>query len=88
VAEFTHWNVPGPSDEGLDDDGASEIEAEFRRKLCGLRRLPQHARVAALKAARDERFLALKALRQKRQVARHARYLLWRQQLPAPKPPG
>jgi hypothetical protein len=64
-----------------------EIEATFRRRLSGLRRLPRHERSAALRAAREWRLFALKALREKRVRERIARYALWRQSLPAPRQP-
>ena len=81
---------PSPSLEVADEDDGAEIgiELEFKRKLSGLRRLPRHARAEALRLARNERSLALKALREKRRNDRLARYLRWRQQLPAPKPLG
>jgi hypothetical protein len=74
----------------VDDDDAQvqEIEAMFKRKLSGLRRLPRHARAHALRAAREWRLAALAALREKRARERHAKWVLWRQQLPAPRLPG
>ena len=87
--EISPWNFPHPHLQELEeDDGATAIEMEFRRKVSGLRRLPRHARAQALRAAKDERFLALKALREKRQRDRLARYLLWRQQMSPPRQPG
>jgi hypothetical protein len=71
-----------------DEAAATEIEAAFRRKLMGLRRLPQHERAPALRAARQWRVAALRALREKRARDRHARYVLWRQRLPPPRQPG
>src|SRR5262249_7835428 len=54
--------------ESPDDDGAAytEIDAAYRRRLIGLRRLPRHERIQALRAAREWRAVALMALRQKR----------------------
>ena len=46
------------------------------------------AAALALRAARDERFLALKALREKRERDGRARHLHWRRQLPVPRQPG
>jgi hypothetical protein len=84
-----NWSVPPPDLSGESDDAASaEIEAEFRRMLSGLRRLPRGARAAALRAARNYRYLAHKALREKRQCDRQAAHRAWRDRLPAPKPPG
>jgi hypothetical protein len=71
-----------------DDAAAAEIEATFRLKLVGLRRLPRNQRPYALRAAREWRLLALKALREKRARDRHARHLFWQLQLPAPRQPG
>jgi hypothetical protein len=68
-----------------EDEGAeAEIEAAFRRRLSGLRRMPRTARAHALRAARLERTLALKALREKRAIARHAILTLRRLRKPAP----
>ena len=49
-----------------------DIEAEFKRKIAGLRRLPRRERSAALRAARTARQLALRGLRDKRARMRHA----------------
>jgi hypothetical protein len=88
-SSLTGWNVSGPSFDDLAEDGAAaEIDANFRRRLFGLRRLPRHLRAAALRAASDERCLALRGLREKRQRERQARYALWRQQLQSPRPSG
>jgi len=63
----------GAVDEG---DGAEiEIETTFRRKLAGLRRLSRRERLQALLAAREWRSFALSALREKRLIDRHARYM-------------
>jgi hypothetical protein len=82
-----------PSDAALgaaDEDKAEEfeIDAEFRRKLAGLRRLRRDERPFALRAAREWRRLALKALREKRTAKRHTRYVLWRSRHPVTKQPG
>jgi hypothetical protein len=62
--------APEPFEDGV---GAElEIDAEFQRRLAGLRRLPRHERAAALRLAREWRQLALKALRERRTTARHA----------------
>jgi hypothetical protein len=74
-----------PVEEGAAE--ALEIEATFRRRLGGLRRLPRHERSAALRAAREWRLFALKALREKRARERIGRYVLWRHSLPPPRQP-
>jgi hypothetical protein len=71
-----------PIDEG---DGAEiEIENIFKRKIAGARLLPRCERAQARREARDWRRLALKALREKRLNARHARYMqrLWKRMRP------
>jgi hypothetical protein len=68
--------APEPLEEG--DGAVNEINTVFKRKIAGLRRLPRRDRIHALKAARDWRGAALKALREKREIERHARYLAWR----------
>jgi hypothetical protein len=75
--------------EALDEGDAAEleIEAEFRRKLMGLRRLRHGERAQALRAAREWRSFALNALREKRLRERHSRYLVRRQsRVRAPRP--
>jgi hypothetical protein len=69
----------------VDRGAEADIDATFRRKLSGLRRLPRQARPYALRAARDERALALKALLEKRADARQARRSFLRLQRPAPR---
>ena len=69
----------------MDDAADVEIEMTFRLKLMGLRRLPRQQRADALRAVRQWRFLALKALREKRAGDRRARYMLWQLQRPAPR---
>ena len=63
-----------------EEDGAAEaeIEAMFKRRITGLRRLPRYQRAGALRAAREWRMLELKALREKRARDRHAKYMAWR----------
>jgi hypothetical protein len=65
--------VEAEIDEG--DAAEMEIEAEFRRKLMGLRRLRRRERTQALRAAREWLSFALNALREKRLRDRHARYM-------------
>jgi hypothetical protein len=69
-----------------DDDAGStvDIDAIFQRKLAGLRYLPRSARSAAYRAARDERDLALRGVRERQSAKRHVRKLLVQQQAPAP----
>lgn len=88
VIETTGRMHPFPGLEDLQDDGAAEIDAEFRRRLMGLRHLRRGERAQALRAAREWRFLALKALRDKRANARRARFTQWRLGLPPPRQPG
>jgi hypothetical protein len=73
--------------EPVQEDDAAEIgiEETFRRMLMGLRRLPRRERAAALRAAREWRMIALKAAREKRAGQRHARYVTWKLQMPAPR---
>jgi hypothetical protein len=59
-----------PIEEG---EGAElEIEAEFRRRLAGARKLPRHARAGARREAYEWRKAALRALREKRLLERTA----------------
>jgi hypothetical protein len=71
-----------------DETADAEIEAQFKARLMGLRRLPRYQRAGALRAAKEWRMLALKALREKRATDRRARYALWRLGLPPPRQPG
>lgn len=80
--------VPPFDDEDQDGGAEAEIEAMFRAKLMGLRRLPRYERPAALRAAWEWRQAALRALREKRARDRHGRYMLWRQQRLPPREPG
>jgi len=54
----------------------ADIDNVYRRKLVGLRYLRRSERPHALRAARDWRKSALRALREKRAVERHARRTL------------
>ncbi len=64
-----------------EDEGAvREISELFRRRLAGLRRLPRYQRAHALRAAREWRRQAFRALKDKRATERNARYLFRRQQ--------
>jgi hypothetical protein len=89
-SELTRHGSPVHGFEPLEEDEAAEaeIEAMFKRRLMGLRRLPRYQRAGALRAAREWRQLALKALRERRATDRHARHMLWRLGLPAPRQPG
>lgn len=86
-SERTRRGSPSLERDADEDFGTEEagIEAEFRQKLSGLRRLPRHARPLALKAARDARFLALRALKEKRDSLRRARRALRRMQMATPQ---
>lgn len=69
-----------------EDEGAVlEINQLFRRRLAGLRRLPRHQRTDALRAAREWRRQALRAVKQRRAAERHARHLLRQLLKPAPR---
>jgi hypothetical protein len=69
-----------------DDAGVTEINWLFGQKIAGLRRLPRHARSHALRAAKNEKQAALKALRERRADRRRAEYALRkRQSEPAPR---
>jgi hypothetical protein len=87
VLEVTRRTVRLPELEPVADDdaAATEINDLFRRRLTGLRRLPRHDRSHALRAAREWRRLALKALREKRAAERHARHRLRQLQTTAPR---
>lgn len=61
-----------------------DIDADFRRKLAGLRRLPYREKIHALRAAKNARRLALRALRERRLVARLAAFVAIVKQKPAP----
>jgi hypothetical protein len=76
--------VEAEIDEG--DAAELEIEAEFRRKLMGLRRMRRRERAQALRAAREWLSFALNALRERRLRDRHARYMQRRlNQSPGPR---
>jgi len=73
----------GPAD---DDGGAeAEIEAMYRTKFAGIRRLPRHQRPLARRAAREWRQSALRALREKRAGERYARLMRGRPRPQAPR---
>jgi hypothetical protein len=88
MVETTGRTHPFPDLEDIEDDGAAEIVAEFRRRLRGLRYLRRGERAEALRAAREWRFLALKALKEKRARERLARIMGWRLGLPPPRQPN
>jgi hypothetical protein len=77
-----------PSVELVDEDDAADVDIDtiFKRKLMGLRLLPRRERAQAYRAAKAWRRAALKALREKRQSERHARYML--RQLKRIRPSG
>ena len=90
LIEFTYRAAlaHGPAPEEDDGAGEADIEAAFRLKLAGLRRLPRRERRLALRAALQWRAAALQALREKRARERHSRYMAWLLRRPAPRPPG
>ena len=74
-----------PWEELPGQDGEMQgIEEEFRRKIAGLRRLPREAKAHALRAARADREMALRLLRDRRDSARRSR-LARRRQMPTPR---
>jgi hypothetical protein len=75
--------------EPIEDDDSERIaiEATFKYRLIGLRRLPRYQRALALGAAREWRQIALKELRERRARERNARYMLWQMRLPPPIQP-
>jgi hypothetical protein len=81
------FRAPLIGSEPLDEDETADVEIEmmFRRKLMGLRFLPRRQRPAAYRALRQWRFLALRALREKRAAERRARLKLGQQQRPSPR---
>jgi hypothetical protein len=86
ASEVTRRGSPAPELEALEEDegAAIEINALFGRKLMALRRMPRRDRPHALRAAREWRRQALKALRDKRAAERHARHILRRLRTPSP----
>jgi hypothetical protein len=69
----------------IEDDASDlDIEAEFRRRLSALRRMPQRDRAHALRAAKTQRQVALKVLQEKRAYDRARKYALRKQQAPSP----
>jgi hypothetical protein len=82
----SHWSPRWRDGEEEDRGGAEfQIDEEFRRKLLGARQLPRRERRQALRAAFDWRRLALKELREKQAVARHARHFLRQLHMPLPR---
>jgi len=67
-----------------DEESSVDIDATFQRKVAGLRYLPPRARAAAYRAARDERDLALRGLRERRAARSHFRKLLLQHAAPTP----
>lgn len=68
-----------PAATGVVDEFEGEedgIEDVFRRKLAGLRRMHPRDRAAALRAARLERLLSLRVLRERRAAQRRLRHAL------------
>ena len=86
TSEVTRRRIARPVPDRFDEyEGVeADIEATYRRKLAGLRRLPRSQRAYALQAARESRLLDLKSLREKRASVRHARRRLRQLQRPAP----
>jgi hypothetical protein len=69
-----------------EDEGAvREIKDLFGRRIVALRRLPRRERADALRAAREWRRLAFKALKEKRAAGRYARKMLRHLHKPAPR---
>jgi hypothetical protein len=85
IIEATGRTHPFPGLEDQEDAGVAEIDAEFRRRLRGLRHLRRGERAQALRAAREWRFLALKALKQKRAHDRRDRFMQWHRGQPPPR---
>jgi hypothetical protein len=65
-------------DEFDDETSGAELEIAtlYRRKLAGLRYLPRNERPPARRAMREWYRLALRAIREKRAIERHARRTL------------
>lgn len=74
-----------PENAGEFEAAEREIEADFRRRIAGLRRMPRRDRPHALRTAREQRQLALLALHERRARDRHARFLRRRLLKPAPQ---
>ena len=79
----THMLDLEPLDE--DEGAVLEINQLFRRRLAGLRCLPRHEKADALRAAREWRRQALRAVKERRAAERHARHLLRQSLKPAPR---
>ena len=79
------------SPDGPVDDAAStaaEIQAIFRSRIAGLRRLPKRERAQAMRAALEWLWFAEAALREKRMIERSAQYEHYRSlRLQRRKPP-
>jgi hypothetical protein len=84
--ELPHRAVSSVELDGEDDGADVDVDTIFKRKLMGLRLLPRRERAQAYRAAKAWRRAALKALREKRQCERHARYML--RQLKRIRPSG
>jgi len=84
VLELPNRNEQLVREELSDEDAGAEagIEADFRRKIAGLRHMPRHERSHALRAAKEARQLAFKALYDRRAAHRHAKHLLQRLRTP------
>lgn len=77
AAEIAERRLPEPLWDLLDEQHDAErlaIEQEFGRKTAALRRLGPRDRAAALRAAREQRQIALALLREKRRRERHGEY--------------
>jgi hypothetical protein len=75
ATELTRDAEPAP--DGPVDDAAStaaEIQAIFRSRIAGLRRLPKRERALALRVALEWLWFAEAALREKRMIERSAHY--------------
>lgn len=85
IAGRRRWSRPAL--EAGDEFAGAEagIEDAFHRALMSLRHLPRHERSHALRAAKEQRLLALRSLRDDRGRARNARRLRQRSRAPAPR---
>jgi hypothetical protein len=84
--EITRRRASSPEFDAREEGEAEEIaiDMEYRQRLAGLRHLPRREKPHALRAAREWRRAALKALREKRAAERYARRLRRQSQTPAP----
>lgn len=87
AVEITKRTVCWPELEPIEaEEGAMrEINEQFGRRLAGLRRLPRNQKAHALRAAREWRRQALRALKERRATRRHARHGVRQLQKPAPR---